>query len=802
MLPSLSLLALASLTALANAECAADNCLRALRATQIPGRLASAQAFCATYTTATLTGEVGLPTYAVNNCKGGDVAARVSSACSCIAPATTSSAPATTTTATSTLEACGKVSSSSAVQAAATATPTVDAALAYECLNSVPLNKTAAIALVDAYVPYLEFQSDLAYLKDPPSTYFYPPHDVLGKLATIRANLVADKYANEYAFQADLYQVFAPAHDGHFVVYPDLLSAALEFGRQLPIVSVSLDGKELPKIYAYEDIVTDPSTASPITQINGEDAATYVANFAYTASYNQDADSAYNSMFFEKAYVAGGTGTGYFSINGRVRYIYPGPSTSFTFENGTSYSLNNVAHVKASFAGVTDGESFYTKFCTGQAAASTAHDIASAQVAAAGDALPGYPDPVIITGDGIVSGYYLTTPGFEDVAVLAMLAMENEDPSEFQAVVQNFIAGAKADGKTKIVIDVQANGGGYILQGYDVFRQFFPQILQRDYTRFRENAAFDALAEVYSASIPDDYDPNTSSGTIISFAENWWNYRYDYNLTEQHFPTFESKFAPEIHAGDPYTALVRWDLNDPLTTVNTTFGMGMEITGYGSRKNFTQPFETDNIVILYDGVCASTCILFSEFMIHDAGVKTIAMGGRPQPGLIQGMGGVKGGQSYDWGSFYSNAQFAIENGVITDEQKAILSNLTLLPVERSTATSVNLRDIILPDEVAEAIPAQFVAEESDCRLFWTPDMITDVTKVWEAAASAAFDGSPCAYGGFSKTSKRSELSGAAKAKRNADAKRTAEKRMEKNRSMRREVTKTDLGWQYGRRVIG
>lgn len=365
----------------------------------------------------------------------------------------------------------------------------------------------------------------------------------------------------------------------------------------------SLSFSELHIIYRVpnaevEDIVASPSTASPLVKINGEDAATYVANFAYTASYNQDADAAYNTMFFEKAFVAGGTGTGYFSINGRVRYIYPGATTSFVFENGTSYTLNNVAHVKTSFDGVTDGPSFYKKFCIPASGSTTAQAIASVDIAASGNALPGYPEPIIITGDGIVSGYYLTDPGYEDVAVLALLAMENEDPAEFQAVVQNFIADAKADGKTKMVIDVQANGGGYILQGYDLFRQFFPQILQRDYTRMRENPTFNALADVTLATLPADYDPDTASDVLISFAESPWNYKYDYNLTEQPFPSFDAKFAPQIHMGDSFTADMRWNFNDPLTTVNSTFGFGIEITGYGSRANFTQPFAVEDIVIV------------------------------------------------------------------------------------------------------------------------------------------------------------------------------------------------------------
>jgi hypothetical protein len=65
--------------------------------------------------------------------------------------------------------------------------------------------------------------------------------------------------------------------------------------------------------------LTSPSTAPTITKINGVDAAKYVAQFAYTASFNQDADAAYNSMFFEKAFVAAGVSRGYFAGGGRMR---------------------------------------------------------------------------------------------------------------------------------------------------------------------------------------------------------------------------------------------------------------------------------------------------------------------------------------------------------------------------------------------------------------------------------------------------------------------------------------------------
>jgi hypothetical protein len=45
---------------------------------------------------------------------------------------------------------------------------------------------------------------------------------------------------------------------------------------------------------------------------------------------------------------------------------------------------------------------------------------------------------------------------------------------------------------------------------------------------------------------------------------------------------------------------MRWNLNDPLTTRNATYGLGSDVTGYGSRTNFTQPFAAENIILVCD----------------------------------------------------------------------------------------------------------------------------------------------------------------------------------------------------------
>ena len=500
-----------------------------------------------------------------------------------------------------------------------------------------------------------------------------------------------------------------------------------------------------------EDVISSPSTASAVKLINGIDAAKYVEDTINTATYNQDVDAAYNSMFYEASLHAVAGISGYFTGGGRISLIYQGPNTTFTFENGTVLSLENKAAVVGNMNGVVDGASFYSAFCVPKKAVAAS----SAPPAASGSgSVPGYPKPVIATKDGIVSGYYLTGEGLEDVAVIVLLAFESQSPAEFQAVCRDFFAEAVAAGKTKLVIDFQGNGGGYILQGYDFYRQLFPHVQEDGFSRWKGNDAYIAIAHTLSDEVAD-LDPATSGDADkINDYESWFNYRYDLNLTNEKFLTFNDKFAPHKFKHTPYTALMRWNLTDPLTTTNDTFGMGMEISGYGKLANISQPFAAENIVMLYDGVCASTCTLASEMLRIQGGVKSIAFGGRPIEGPIQGVGGVKGSQILNFQNILSYTKRAAS---LTKDPKKLaeFARYSDLPILRSTASSVNVRDQVLRDNVNDGLPAQFVAENADCRLYWQENMIKDVSEVWKAAAHAAFNGAKCAHGGIaSSTHKR------------------------------------------------
>ncbi|KAL2071204.1 hypothetical protein VTL71DRAFT_12439 [Oculimacula yallundae] len=637
-------------------------------------------------------------------------------------------------------------------------TPRVSAELAYACLISAPLNVADATALIQSMLPYIEWQSSLSYLKNPPAGYQFPSVDVFGSLNTILANIQTGVYKNEHAFQTDLLLLFQSVHDGHFRFSPDLLSKALVFRRPISVVSVSRDGVEVPKVYLRENIdayvkVNGTTMPSAVKKVNGEEVQSFMAKLAQLG-FLQDLDGLYNNLMYEMAFDAQSPNyryAGYFALAGRYGYFYPGSNTTLEFENGTISTVDNYAEVVGNFDGVVDGKTLYEKFCTGpqrQASGSTEGDVPqNTEEAPEGNTHPnGYPVPQVVSSDLQVSGYFLHGAGYEDVAVLSMLSFSPNYPSEFQYIIQTFISAARGAGKTKLVIDLSSNGGGNILTGYDAFRQLFPQIVQDGFSRLREHDAFKIMSTGVSryaanfSTTSDNAKDYFAHGSVL-------NYRYDLNVTDDPFLTYKDKFAPQKVNGDEYTNLLRWNLNDPSTTVDPSWGLGETITGYGDRQNFTQPFAPEDIIMVYDGYCASTCTLFSDFMRAQAGVKSIAMGGRPNTSPIQGVGGTRGANNYQYEYIRLLSVLALEQA--TAEEQANWTKTvkyTNLPSNRSTDCSVNVRDNILRAHIQDGTPAQFLYEPADCRLFYEPVMTSDVTSIWKRAADAAWGGRKCVAG--------------------------------------------------------
>jgi hypothetical protein len=453
---------------------------------------------------------------------------------------------------------------------------------------------------------------DISYLKNPPSGYLMPAIDIKKALNTIISNITAGIYATEHAFQTDLLKTFQAVHDGHFRFAPDLVTKALQFRRPVQIVSVSRDGVQVPKVYTREDIAAFVATnssvmPSAITKINGEQVTAFLEDLAQLG-FLQDPDALYNNLFFEMpfdaqyAYIRY---TGYFALAGRYGYFYPGPNTTVEFANGTVNTYQNYAEVVGNFNGIVDGPSMYQKFCTGPHQVAVVYNNSMPIEAPTPPDLPprgktppyGYPTPEVVSSDLQISGYFLNESAYSDVAILSMLSFEPNFPVEFQSTIQTLISNAKAAGKTKIIIDLSSNGGGDLLTGYDAFRQFFPNITQDGFSRLRQHDAFKVMSKQISKYAANFSTTSNNAEDYFTY-ESVLNYRYDLNFTNRNFSTYEDKFTPTTFNGDEFTPLIRWNLDDPTTTTNPIWGLGETVTGYGDRKNFTQPFAAENIIMV------------------------------------------------------------------------------------------------------------------------------------------------------------------------------------------------------------
>jgi len=284
--------------------------------------------------------------------------------------------------------------------------------------------------------------------------------------------------------------------------------AAFTFASPYDIVSVSRDGKELPKVYITPDLRENPGndsrwTPSAISLINGRNAADYLAQFAaLNAVGGLEPHADWNQLMSSPVLeIQGYTGV----FDGFVTF-YPGENITFTFENGTVLGpapwlafYNSPGDVGP----LATGGDFYNYFVlglypasfnfNGNTAGSGSAQSSSAPSAttSAGDASSistptatptpsgwnndGYPQIAdIIQQDlgsgGVVTGYFL-----HDVSlgVLSIPSFEayGDSVGQFSNTVANFLQRSKDAGLKKILLDLQQNSGGDTLLALDTFKQ-------------------------------------------------------------------------------------------------------------------------------------------------------------------------------------------------------------------------------------------------------------------------------------------------------------------------------------------
>lgn len=506
------------------------------------------------------------------------------------------------------------------------------------------------------------------------------------------------------------------------------------------------------------------ANVSPVVTINGEKASSYLETLAEGSQTDQDPDARYNTMFYSlfrlKEQMAG--------FNSGSGSVYPGVNEyTLGYANGSTSTVPVIAVPAAGEFTYTSGKELYNDLCVPKelpaststpAVSSTATPTPSSSVPATSSASatptpsaqPGYPMPVVRDSDTDVAGYLPNDPTLKDAAVLRLPTFsvgEATGGTAFDSnVVARFLKKAKAEDKKKLIIDVTGNSGGNIAFGWNVFKILFPNKNLFSSTRLRahdglhllEKAAYRFLDTFHD----DDFAKNEQLENIRLEAINWAGYLTPNQTYE--FKSADELYGPEVVLHSNMTRAHSQNFEDIESDYQTP------LQGYNDiPKNFTSaPFAPEDIIIITDGDCSSTCPIFTTLMQYE-GVKTITFGGRPQHGPIQALGGTRGGEVLEaeqlQGSMLLAHEFGKKLELLSEDELKTLAAVS--PAKKPSLTlgtvRINYRDTFSKYDKDSVLPLQYAYEPSDCRLFYTNENIFSAESYWSDAANTMWGDGEC-----------------------------------------------------------
>ena len=465
----------------------------------------------------------------------------------------------------------------------------------------------------------------------------------------------------------------------------------------------------------------------------------------------QDPDSQWNSQFPSYA-----NPESILAIASALAYM--GDNVTLGYENGEEKTEASFAILlRRDFKGINTGEDFYNKFCDPDATSFIAATTkASADLGLERDAVtsPNFPAPIVRdSGANETFGYFLDGgDAYNDVAVLSVSSFSGtgkgaiEYLTNFQAVVAAFLDRSRRAGKKRLVIDLSANGGGLVVAGFELFAQLFPDVDMFGAENLRLTDSLNDIARVFGG-LPEGFRPGTFDETralqALSRNSIVGNLLPGAVFTPggEPFASANDVIAPPVELqGDRFTAYLHTPLDMPAAEFN--------LTGTGNRANPPPAvFRPEDVVLLTDGTCGSTCTIFSYLMILQAGVKTVTVGGRPREGPMQAIAGVEGAQIFLFDDISKAASAALElapaAGVQLDaSENGELGTLAAGYAIRRAADPTNaggsLNGKNTFGKTDAATPLQFLYEPANCRFFYTPSMLTEPASAWRRAVDATW----------------------------------------------------------------
>jgi hypothetical protein len=519
---------------------------------------------------------------------------------------------------------------------------------------------------------------------------------------------------------------------------------------------------------------------SPVTHINGEAAAIYLTRYAELNSQGYlEPHADWNALMDSPVGDVLG-GLGIFQSGD----LYPGDSLNFTRENNPVLETEWLSLFlgQQETGPLTTGGDFYNFFVLGLLPASynetetwwpifptdnttsESNDSDFPPVKCSSNSQNwceasrgAFPDNPAVTqrdlsvvGQGVVSGYI-----FDDnstgILSLPTFAQTGDATEYFQDAISQFIENATGRNTSHIIIDLQQNSGGTIYLAFQVFKMFFATLDPYAASRIRSHRLADILGSTYTDwwdQLEKDLSDESKQSNYEYYASSEWvipnriNAATGTNFTS--WDQYSTLAGPVVDRNDTFSLPQRYNLSDEVFDASAfdnwiPFGYGVAKPSAGQTLESYQHWKPEDIVLLTDGLCSSACALFVEMMSHQAGVRTITIGGRPVTGPMQAVAGTRAARVYSADALdtdISDVHYFVDNQTAYDS----------LPNRSDTGMWLSYAGLSIADQMRkdDLVPLQFKYQAADCRLYYTLANVYNMTQLWRDVSNAAWqDSSLC-----------------------------------------------------------
>ncbi|KAF9946408.1 hypothetical protein BGZ70_003238 [Mortierella alpina] len=436
-------------------------------------------------------------------------------------------------------------------------------------------------------------------------------------------------FPTDYAFHSDLAHLIAQLQDPH-TTYKSMCYQQFLFIQPLSTYGVYEDERHQVKIATVLNEL-DPRLSKAlvdceVTHIDGSPAFEVMTEYARTKSYSKDRGVRLNKAFSYLAHDRTGSAYDRYALgtfaqrttippNATVEYriscesklIKAGSmATSPSAPAETTIELAWSA-LDATMAPYSNARSYRRQFCADDSIQTVKKFVLDS--ASADDFSPARSH--LHSGRtksrelfrGPYASFHMLSDGITAVFRLGTESPDKKDTSRntFYANIDDGFAAMEAAGAKKLIIDLQNNSGGIICWGRYVLQTLFPHTVDAPYIyNLRASPLAQALARATFANDQDIESPymglvDPDTGNELD-DESWM-------VPGMTLPGREGYFSNQVT--DRYCAAVE------------------DIKGSSDET----PFKAENMVILTNGFCGSTCAVLALQLHERYGVRSVAIGG-------------------------------------------------------------------------------------------------------------------------------------------------------------------------------